>query len=857
MKKTLCLLLLLFLQIVPYAQIRFRNYPNAVSHKDKITEMENSTVRKITMLNGKWMVYAEKDEDRTRSAVVIPSVYEGSEELIFEKNISVTKEQIDTKTLSVTFLGMQYSGDIMLNGSVIHRHTGGTYPFTIPLPRDILRAGNQNALEVKVTPPSGEGISIPARNQLLGPLAEAGIFRDVYITEKPQIAIQRYTIHQQYVQAGRARLLIDVNIANNSPARVDSASGTGFEIRVTAVPQQGGAASTASVNIDTKRGREREAQIWLEIPSPVLWSPESPSLYKVKIEIYKSGTLVDEVIRETGLYSLRAGRDSLYLNGKEFQLHGVAYVPVYKQYGPMLTYERMREDIILIKETGFNAVRFTKTLPHPYLLQLCASYGLLAFVDIPVEGIPSVLLSDNTFITTYKGYAAQWLAAYNNFSALAAIGIGGGFSGNDENDNFFLTQMVDFFHASTKKLLYAGFVPQTIHHEIRGIDFYGLETLNGGMAEIESAYRRWEGIIGKARMLISSAGYMTTEGSSNGYVNPYTNEAQAKYYADVHDYSDARGIAGFFLATMFDYRSNYSSLMGKYHPDNLIPLGIVNEDRLPERISYKVLFAILNNLQRATVPIGLKKERAPIVFIVFGLVLALLIGALVNSGKKFREEALRALVRPYNFFADIRDMRIISPLQSLMLAGIVSAISGLMTASFFHFLKYNIFFEKMLLSFGSGVLLWLMSFLAWHPFAAVWILTLFFFLLLGLATVTLRVASMSVMNRVFFSSTFYVVSWACIPVLLLTPLAIVLYRLLAAEYANLYIYGATAVMVVWLFFRMLKGAYVIFDTSKARVYFFGVFFVAAALGLSAWYLQSHFLMIDYLMHAVKIYQAGT
>ena len=69
---------------------------------------------------------------------------------------------------------------------------------------------------------------------------------------------------------------------------------------------------------------------------------------------------------------------------------------------------------------------------------------------------------------------------------------------------------------------------------------------------------------------------------------------------------------------------------------------------------------MLHNSENVTIPIGSKKADAPMIFIVFGIVLAILMGILVNSGRKFREDASRALLRPYNFYADIRDQRIIS-----------------------------------------------------------------------------------------------------------------------------------------------------------------------------------------------------
>ena len=115
---------------------------------------------------------------------------------------------------------------------------------------------------------------------------------------------------------------------------------------------------------------------------------------------------------------------------------------------------------------------------------------------------------------------------------------------------------------------------------------------------------------------------------------------------------------------MFDYRGDFTSIIGGYNKENLYKLGFLVKNRETDRLSYKVISAMLHNSENVTIPIGSKKDDAPMVFIVFGILLAILIGILVNSGRKFREDASRALLRPYNFYADVRDQRIISGYHS-------------------------------------------------------------------------------------------------------------------------------------------------------------------------------------------------
>ena len=90
--------------------------------------------------------------------------------------------------------------------------------------------------------------------------------------------------------------------------------------------------------------------------------------------------------------------------------------------------------------------------------------------------------------------------------------------------------------------------------------------------------------MGKGKVFISGATYAVNQGNSDGYVNKYSYEAQAKYFDDLTDYSDKDSVAGYFINSMFDFRGDYASLICGYNKDNIYHLGIVGEDRNTDRI---------------------------------------------------------------------------------------------------------------------------------------------------------------------------------------------------------------------------------------------------------------------------------
>jgi hypothetical protein len=229
----------------------------------------------------------------------------------------------------------------------------------------------------------------------------------------------------------------------------------------------------------------------------------------------------------------------------------------------------------------------------------------------------------------------------------------------------------------------------------------------------------------------------------------------------------------------------------------------------------------------------------------------LLMGVLVNSGRKFREDASRALMRPYNFFADVRDQRIISAYHSLFLGLIVALVTSLIFANLFFYIKNNVLFEKLALSFGSAGILSDISYLAWHPVQALLWLFVITVIAMILLTIIIKACSFFVRTRVYLSSVFFTVVWASLPIVLLIPIGIILYRILNAGTANVYIYIFLLVFIVWLLYRLFKGISVIFDVSPGGIYFYGLLSLFGLIIIFMLFYEVNNSVLQYLVLTLK------
>ena len=848
------ILFVLFSQIFLHSQVIFKDSPKYQIPLSEKTFFDITSTRSIIPLNGNWNVYKADDKEKKKTTIRVPSVFDGSGSFVFEKEFSLNQAQLTNNLLELFFFGLNYTADISVNNFIIYRHSGGEYPFSIILPRDILHADRPNVLSVQLTYELDSKNTIPFRQRFLFPQNFGGITSDVYIHLKPNVCISSFDLRPELNEKlNKGTINFSILIKNNE-FRILSDSLTekqDFSLKVSVLYNDSSVIRQSETKIfNFKRNSEQKVDLALEINKPQLWSPSNPDLYVCRIELWQGENIKDVTTSSTAFYNLIVGKDSPLLNNEQFELKGVTYVPSNLQYGKIISYEQMEKDIKLIKETGFNSVRFEKSVPHPFLLHLCDKYGLLAFVELPVAIIPPGVAQDQNYIQRCKNFITNYLSFYSKNCSFAAIGLGSTYLPEYQAHVSLITNLASFVKEKSSKLVYASFGSLEIP-EINNLDLYGIELLNTTPEEVTPQLENLFSDLGKPKIIISEATYPVSIGNTDGYVNKHSYEAQAKYFEDVIDYSNTNNLSGYFINTFIDFKGDYSSLLSGYDENNIYNIGLIDIERNTNRLSYKVILAKQNNQEKVTIPIGSKKDDSPMVFIVVGLLLALLMGVLVNSGKKFREDASRALLRPYNFFADVRDQRIMSAFHTSFLGVIVAFVSALILGNLLYYFKENVVFERVLLSFGSQTIIKAADYLCWHPFTSIiWLLLAGITFLVILALV-IKIASLFVRTRVYMSSIYFTVIWSFLPMVLLIPVGIILYRVLVLDIVNVYIYIVLALVVIWILYRLMKGIYVIFDARPASVYFYSIIVLLVFLIVVLFYFEVENSTIQYLLFTFK------
>ncbi|MBT8377729.1 MAG: hypothetical protein KJN64_00705 [Ignavibacteria bacterium] len=835
-------------------QVVFKEFPDYQIRSSDYIFFDISETRSIIPLIGKWFVRPFNDEEAKKVSVSVPSIFEGRGELIFEKNFTLTPNQVSQNILELIFFGINFSADISVNNIIIYRHGGGEYPFKFELPRDILRSDVENLLSVRLGYEIDSKNTIPLKQRFMYPKNNGGIAGDVFIHLKPNIFISKTNIKSILSEDFKNTELIVESVIRNNAIKTFEAleeEPPEFNLMISIVNKSGEILQQFPSNpFFLERNKDVTQNQVLKINTPDLWTPENPKSYLIKLELFHADSLLDISHKSISIFNFISNENSFSLNGNDFKLKGVTYVPSNNIYGSLLPYEQMEYDITLIKDAGFNTVRFLKCVPHPYYLRLCEQYGLLAFIELPINGLPSGIVQDQSFQNRCKEFLTNYITFYGHQLSLAAIGMGGGYLPEVDSHISLISNLSKIVKDRSDLVTYASF-SNLDFQQIEYLDVYGIELLNLNAKDVGETITQLQNDFGPGKIIVSEAGYTVNAGGSDGYVNDYSFEAQAKYFEQLLTYSDQINLAGYFVNTMIDYRGDYASFLSGYNQENIYRIGLLDENRNTNRITYKVLYAKLNNLEKVTIPIGSKKEDAPMGFIIFGLVLAIFMGVLVNSGRKFREDASRALLRPYNFFADVRDQRIISAYQTTLLGIIIAAVSALIAANFLFFLKTSLFFEHSVLAFANPLISNVTNYLLWHPLPTLFWLTLFNIVFLVIISILVKTGSLAFRTKVYINSAYFTVIWSLIPVVLLIPVGIVLYRVLVANVANIYIYIGLVLIFIWILYRLMKGIYVLFDANPGKVFFYCILFSAVVIGGFLFYFELESSTVQYLIFTLK------
>lgn len=268
--------------------------------------------------------------------------------------------------MRIVFDGVMTDTRVTVNGqSAGLVHQGGFYRFSYDITR-LVNFEEENRLEVEVAETSeNEGVN---RAERTGDYWNfGGIYRPVWLEAWPEQAIERVAIDARADGTFRMDVFVD---GEGDAARVEVhvLDAAGREV-----------AGPWSAEVAGEKGNVRG-----RMEAPARWTAETPHLYTAVTRLVRAnGETLHERRTRFGFrtFEVRAG-DGFYLNGRRVVLQGANRHSFHARHGRALAEEDHREDIRLMKEMNFNAVRMSHYPPDERFLELCDEEGLYVLDEL-------------------------------------------------------------------------------------------------------------------------------------------------------------------------------------------------------------------------------------------------------------------------------------------------------------------------------------------------------------------------------------------------------------------------------------------------------------------------------------------
>jgi len=270
---------------------------------------------------------------------------------------------LQSKRFRILFEGVYMNSEVWLNGQYVGNNPYGYTSFWFDI-SDKLKPGQENVLCVKVRNEgensrwySGSGLYRHVWLQVLSP-----VHTDTWGTfiTTPQVTLNEAVVNIKTTIVNESKETCSIKVITKI---LDKNS---LEI----------SKSEALKTVETGKSIILDQNIKLK--NPLLWSPDSPDLYRAVSEIYENDVLTDKTTTVFGVRTISFDAvNGFSLNGKSIKLKGGC---VHHDNGPLgsRAYDRAEERRVeLLKASGFNAIRCAHNPPSPAFLDACDRLGML------------------------------------------------------------------------------------------------------------------------------------------------------------------------------------------------------------------------------------------------------------------------------------------------------------------------------------------------------------------------------------------------------------------------------------------------------------------------------------------------
>ena len=261
------------------------------------------------------------------------------------------------------FEGVYQKAEVFVNGQKVGQHHYGYTPFTVDITKMLKTGKGMNEVLVKV-----DNSQQPNCRWYSG----SGIYRHVWLETMPALHIAEHGVYvtTPEVSAKKAQVKVEVSVSNESQTDRN------------AVVVVDGKQLTVALAV----GETKTVSTMLTVNNPSLWSPDSPTLNNLSVELKEKGKTLDNQTVKYGIRSFTFdAKNGFMLNGKKVLINGACVHHDDGVLGARAFDDAEIRKVREMKKAGFNLIRTSHNPTTRAFLDACDSIGMLV-IDEAFDG---------------------------------------------------------------------------------------------------------------------------------------------------------------------------------------------------------------------------------------------------------------------------------------------------------------------------------------------------------------------------------------------------------------------------------------------------------------------------------------
>ncbi|MBD3224838.1 MAG: hypothetical protein GF313_08920 [Caldithrix sp.] len=700
--------------------------------------------------------------------------------------------------------GLKGIAKIILNGQYIQHHSNHYGPFRIKLPGKRINHQKPNELILELNDPEKTNGGFPQYAKMFSRRQILGITRPLFIRIQPENRVENFIFNA--VPLSQNRTAIDYDYIIQIPeSALDESLRLKAEYQLKHIKTGAVIYNEEEFIINIKE--HVEGRITLD--NQYLWSPENPQPLKLTIRLsQRENTL----LREThiiGVRDIELRKNRLYFNNSKLSIKGINYHEPYDSLINRNYYHTVKHDFELMKQFGFNAVRLPQYCPDETMIHLADSLGLLLFGDLPIWRYPKLLYSDDNLLEISKKAISDLSRQFSFSPSFIALGIGREIPVYEAIAQKFMLILKSYTRSHSSFFTYLSPIPHQFLPPEQAADFYIFDHYfplqeHRQMQDIPLSQLMLAGNLGIIR---DRSAYIWDEDMAN------TNRA-AFIKRDIYNALRKYQFEGGFVSSYRDIPMAYKTHVNI--EEDVFPGGLVKQNHDPKHWVDKI--QTMWSTENMDILPEDDRGHSTNFFSILVFFSTIIFFYFYRTRPRMRDNFNRAVRRPYGFFVDMRERRIIPLVNSFLVSGFAALLLAVYVASYFVYYNNSYGFQEVAASL-------LIPFNLYHIFLLVnqqaWAVTLLFFILFFLLPIListfLKLISYFSLEKIRFRQALAIGLWSGVPILFLMPFSLAHHHLLPSGNWHLYLVIILLVVLFWAHIRIINGIRVLFITSSMKV----------------------------------------